>query len=183
MTREETMTQAQLKERLHYDPETGIFTWKERPRNDFASPESFPTWNKRFAGKPAGSISNRGYYRIKFWGVPYMSHRLAWLYVHGEWPENEIDHINGVKTDNRISNLREADRLINLANMPVYKNSLTGIHGVSWSKTKGKWQANVYRNKVSYYLGVFDDYFEACCARKSAENRLDFHVNHGRAAA
>lgn len=86
-----------LKQSLSYDPETGVFTWIKKGRG-----------RMRFFGKPAGRINPAGYSHIEIDGSDYYAHRLAWLYVHGSWPANQIDHKNGLRSDNRLANLQEA---------------------------------------------------------------------------
>lgn len=117
------ISQQQLKERFHYNPDTGIFTWISRPH-----------YNSRIQiGDLAGTRpDSRGYLRITILGVRYYSHRLAWLYVTGQWPNNEIDHWNGVHGDNRFKNLRDVIPLINKQNQrKPQKNNSTGFLGVS----------------------------------------------------
>lgn len=183
MNTREHLTQEEVSALLTYEPETGVFRWKERPKEMFSIREcDCGIWNKNNAGKVAGSKTNRGYLRIKIGGVPYLSHRLAWLLMTGAWPELEIDHINGIKTDNRWLNLRAADRIINLANMGLYKNNRSGIHGVIWVESKARYEVSIQRFGKTHYLGRYTDFFEACCTRKSAECAMGFHANHGRAA-
>jgi hypothetical protein len=102
-----TITAERLRQLLHYDPERGVFTWLSRPAER--------SWNTRFAGTRAGTINGLGYVVIGILGRRYKAHRLAWLYVHGEWPGRELDHINCDKSDNRIANLRPATRSQNIA--------------------------------------------------------------------
>jgi hypothetical protein len=112
------LTQQRLRELLHYDPLTGLFT-------RLVAASNAP------AGSAAGSLANIGYLRISVDGARYLAHRLAWLYVHGEWPQQEIDHINGDKIDNRIANLRDASRGVNCQNIrAARRDSKTGLLGV-----------------------------------------------------
>jgi hypothetical protein len=99
-----TLTQEMLRKVIHYDPATGQFTWLKIGNTN------------GFAGKVAGSLDQQGYRRISVYSRFYKAHRLAWLYIHGVWPEPEIDHINRIRDDNRIENLRVADRLLNMRN-------------------------------------------------------------------
>ena len=161
---DEILTQACLKELLHYDPETGVFTWKvQRSRVK--------------AGTIAGHKNANGYIVIYVLNRPYKAHRLAWLYANGYFPPEDIDHINGAKADNRIQNLREASRKVNSRNQKIFCTNSSGIPGVYWSKRNQKWGVEVSRK----YLGLYSCFFEACCARKSAERQYNFHPNHGRA--
>lgn len=180
MNARENLTRAQVADLLDYDQHTGEFRWRPRPPSMFMVRAcDCGIWNKKNAGKLAGSITNKGYLRIKIHGVPYLNHRLAWLLMTGCWPAQEIDHINGTKTDNRFCNLRHADRIINLGNMAIYKNNASGLHGVRWNAHKLRWEAYIQREGRATFLGVHSDFFEAACARKSAEAQMGFHANHG----
>ena len=101
------LTAERLREVLAYDPDTGVFTWKAR-----TSP-----FSRVNVGDVAGNLRRDGYIEICVDGRKHQSHRLAWLYVYGEWPADQIDHINGIRTDNRIANLREANNAENHHNL------------------------------------------------------------------
>ena len=117
------ITQQQLKERLHYNPITGIFTWASQPHHNHKT---------RIGDLACARPNSRGYLRITLLGVTYYLHRLAWLYVTGRWPDNEIDHLNGAHGDNRFKNLRDVVPLINKQNQrKPQKNNSTGFLGVS----------------------------------------------------
>ncbi len=137
------ITQAELKARLSYDPETGVFHWRVKP-------------SKRFpVGMVAGTIIG-GYCRIHMGGKTYGAHRLAWLYIHGHDPVNQIDYINGDPSDNRISNLREADAAQNSQNRRrPQKNNSTGLLGVAYDNTKNRYRARIYINGKRTYIGKF----------------------------
>lgn len=155
------LNQATLKSLVHYDPETGIFTWLRREGNT----KSARIWNGRFPGQQAGTITQpRGYVAIKisFDGKEkkYKAHRLAWLYVYGEWPPQEIDHINRVVDDNRICNLRLATRTQNVHNSSVRKNNKSGAPGVCWHKRVKQWRVEIRTHGIKRRLGYFKD-FEA----------------------
>jgi hypothetical protein len=142
------LTRERLKELLNYDPETGMFTWAASPnRNDLI-------------GKPAGGVTERGYIKIRIDGIKHRAHRLAWLYVHGKWPEDRIDHINGDSTDNRICNLREAKQFENGQNRKASKSSAAGLLGVS-KQAYGKWVAVICLHRKRHHLGSFDTPEEA----------------------
>jgi hypothetical protein len=163
------ITQKELKKLLHYDPDTGIFLWRKpskRIRDNLV----------------AGTTHKTGYIEIRVKGKKYKAHRLAWLYTHGEWPKCNIDHINQNRSDNRIKNLREANHKENSKNAGMYKNNTSGVMGVRLTKgkIKRKWRAVICVNRRSIHVGYFEDKFEAICARKSAENKYGFHVNHGK---
>lgn len=129
--------QATLKSLLHYCPDLGLFWWK----------------NGRLAGEIAGTRLNTGYGQIKVAGERHQVHRLAWFYMTGSWPADELDHRNGWKLDNAFGNLREATRSQNNANRRGYAAS--GFKGVT--KTKGgRFIATINRNRKPEYLGTFD---------------------------
>lgn len=155
---------------LSYDPETGIFRWKVYRSHN------------AMAGMIAGNKRNAdGYIRIRVKGKFYYAHRLAWLLTHKKFPAIHIDHIDHDTANNRISNLRAASRVDNGRNRPLQKTNKTGLHGVFWWKPRKTWRAEIVVNNKNKFLGTYKDFFEAVCARKSAENQFNYHPNHGRA--
>ena len=161
------ITKERLHDRLEYNPDTGIFTWKQR------------TGRTKNLHK-AGGISC-GYIRIKVDGRSYMAHRIAWVMTYGTWPI-EVDHINGVKHDNRLSNLRNVEHVINGKNTKTHKNNTSGTSGVTWSKLHEKWRSRITIDGSYVSLGLFESLEEAVYARKLAEVDYGYHPNHGRAA-
>lgn len=161
------LTQRELKEILHYEPSTGGFTWKINTKGGAR------------IGKKAGGIKNDGYWHIKIRQKVYGAHRLTWLYMTGKWPEDQMDHINHNRSDNRWVNLRSVTRSENCRNKPMLKNHASGIFGVCWNKTTQKWYAHITEGRKAIYLISTPDKFEAICARKSAENKYGYHENHG----
>lgn len=137
-----------LNERLSYEKETGYFRWL------------INRGGKARAGCIAGKRNSAGHVQIMVGDKLYLAHRLAWLAEYGRWP-TEIDHINGIKNDNRLCNLREATRIQNLANRPAPKNNTSGMKGVSWHKKQRQWVAGMTINGKKKYLGGFDDAKEA----------------------
>lgn len=114
------ITQERLRDLLHYDPETGIFTWLMRPSNRVK------------IGSVAGHVSSKhGYREIRVDGVLHRAHRLAWLYMTGKRPNGEIDHENTIRDDNRLDNLRDATHAQNMHNTPKLPSNRTGFKGVS----------------------------------------------------
>lgn len=176
------LTQEIVKEFLNYDPDTGVLTWRERDQKWFKTYRSFCSWNAKHSGKLAGSVhkGSRGksYVCVKINGDVYKAHRLIWLHVTGETPD-EIDHLNGDGTDNRLCNLRNVSRLDNGVNKRLASNNTSGVTGVSWNTSAGKWQSSIKVKQRQIYLGNFDNLFDAACARKSSENYHNFHKNHG----
>ena len=157
------ITAEKLRELLHYDPATGIFTWKVRTAHNVK------------VGDAAGCPGGAGYLLIGLQRRLYLAHRLAWLYTYGEWPEDQIDHINRNRSDNRISNLREVSHKQNLQNAGKYSNNTSGHPGVVWDKQKSKWKARIKHNYKLIHLGRFTDIEEALSARKAAEKRYWGH--------
>lgn len=147
----QALTQARLKELLHYDPETGHFTW-------------LANQGRARAGQTAGTTDKVGYVVVRVAGRFYKAHRLAFLYMRGEIPPDDVDHINRVKGDNCWRNLRLATRPENLANIGLLRSNTSGYRGVSWRKSSGRWQAFGSRDRRRVHLGFFDDLIEAATA-------------------
>ena len=163
------LTQRTLKEILFYNHKTGLFVWKIRP--------SFNS--RRKEGEIAGCVKkDEGYRVIKFNGIAYLAHRLAWLYMTGEWPE-QIDHINHDRDDNKWRNLREATSLENNKNSSINKNNTSGFTGVYWSKLERKWKAQIKVNNKVIGLGTFVEKEKAILKRQIANLLFGFHENHG----
>lgn len=143
------VTAEQIRNALHYDPETGLFLWRLRE-------DRTKNWNAKYAGKSAGTQNGDGQIRICFNRANYVGHVLAWLYMTGEWPKHLIDHRDLNRSNNRWDNLRPATNSQNLANTPVRKNNTSGLKGVSWSAKEQKWQTNITVNYHQRRIGVFD---------------------------
>ncbi len=163
------LTQQKLKELLHYNELTGVFTWKN------------PRARCLKAGDLAGTIDKAGYVCIKVHNKTYKAHRLAWLHKYNKFPDRQMDHINHKKNDNRIENLREADHTTNQKNRCMRKDNATGINGVHWYKPYGKWLSHIGVKGKQLHLGYFTDKNEAICARLHANKLYGFHTNHGKA--
>jgi len=173
------ITQEYLKSILDYNPETGNFIWKERPRSHFKNKTTFGSWRTRFVGRVAGTDDGRGYIRIKVNGKITRAHRLAWLYMRGVWPKDQLDHINHKQYDNRIVNLREARNSDNQKNTPMYANNSSGFMGVSWNRSHLKWVSMISDEGKQIYLGTFKQLSDAVYARVNAEKKYGYHQNHG----
>lgn len=143
---------------LQYSPETGTFVWKERQTD--GADWRIKTWNKRYAGTVCASRDKDGYVIITCKGKVIKAHRLVYLIETGALP-NEIDHINGDKSDNRFSNLRAVTDSQNRWNSGKRPENKSGWKGVSWSKTRNKWHSQISVNKQKICLGYFDDVKEA----------------------
>lgn len=168
-------------ESIEYCPDTGGFTWKERPRNRFPSERIWRSTNARFAGKPAGTVNTIGYVVFRVNYRDYLAHRVAWFLTHGCEPEF-IDHINGNRSDNRLINLRDVSREQNQRNMAMPKNNTSGFVGVTFDAENGKWVAQIHIAGKRKFLGRYYSIDEAVAARQGANIRFGFHRNHGRAA-
>lgn len=151
------LTQDRLKELLHYDPDTGVFKWIGK---------TFHTMKMRDV---AGNKSTLGYIVIRINGKAHKAHRLAWLYIHGKWPDRHIDHINRNKTDNRIKNLRLASGSENCRNRMLLARNKSGCTGVFWNKRFGLWCAKIQICGKIITLGSFLNKEDAIQARKKAE--------------
>lgn len=150
----------ELKALLHFDPDTGVFT----------RAVSLRRWK---AGGIAGSINRSGYWQIRVKGRNRYGHRLAWLYVYGCLPEEQIDHINGNRLDNRISNLRKASQGENNQNRVSQVGSSSRFLGVSWNRHLNKWHAYISKNRKRKHLGFFDNEEDAGLAYIRA--KLEIH--------
>lgn len=148
------ITQKELKRLVSYDPLTGLFT------------RIVNSGGRCKAGDIAGCISN-GYIRISISYKRILAHKLAWLYMEGYFPEHQIDHKNGIRNDNRWSNLRHVTRICNMQNMKMYDTNKSGFPGVS--KHMNKWRSGVKINKKRVFLGLYDSPLEAALARFTIE--------------
>lgn len=149
-------TAERVRELFTYESLTGIFTRK------------VATSRNTKVGEIAGSIDPHGYRCIAVDGAIYKAHRLAWLYVHGEWPALDLDHINRVRDDNRIANLREVSRSENCQNSSGRVDNKSGHRGVYWNKQRACWVAGIGLNGKVKYLGLFSSIDDAAAAYKAA---------------
>ena|SRR3990172_10901192 len=143
-----------LKQLLDYCPDTGILRWLK------------PRTGKAKAGRIAGYRHSSGYIYVMVDNKNCLAHRLVWLLAHGKWPEGEIDHINGIKDDNRIANLRLATRSENLANCQIRRNNTSGHKGVSWDKRRKNWHVHVGRKHIGRFA-IKEDAIAAYAAAAS----------------
>jgi hypothetical protein len=150
------LTFERLHEVLHYDPDTGVWTWLARMSS--RAPK----------GARAGSVHRTGYRHIRIDGERHRAHRLAFFYMTGSWPANEVDHKNVVPGDDRWVNLREATASQNQANRKLSRANTSGRKGVSWSKIKQRWVAHIQVRGRQKNLGAFDSLEEACATYSAA---------------
>ena len=147
-----------LRQLLRYDPETGKLFWLPRPREIFKTENSFGTWNSRFMGQEAFTyVDHAGYKTGQIFAAKSYAHRVIWIMQNDKIPNGKhIDHINGEKTDNRISNLRLASQAENNRNSRLRSDNKTGIKGVFWSASRKKFVAEICFNGVRRRIGCFD---------------------------
>lgn len=169
-----------LRQLLRYEPETGKLFWKERGQEWFPAGTKPSSWNKRLAGKEAAWASDQGYKRITVCHVAVGAHRAAWAIHYGEWPAQPIDHIDGDRANNRISNLRVVPVAENNRNCARRKDNRSGIAGVYYSNTFNRWKAEVRLNGRKIALGTFSTREEAVSARQKANASLPFSERHGK---
>lgn len=168
MQNQTNLSHERLQQLLSYDPATGLFTCRVNRRC------------KAMAGTIAGSLSSTGYVHLTIDRKPYLAHRLAWFYVHGSWPADQVDHRNEIKSDNRIENLRLASKAQNMLNTRIRSDNTSGVKGVSFTK-RGKWVAYISKDGKRIHLGTYPEKADAESAVNSA--REEFHgefCNHGK---
>ena len=153
------LTSDRLRELLDYDQATGVFTWK-----------ASPSWRVH-VGKIAGCLHSRGYIKIRIDRKQHNAHRLAWLYVHGKWPDGAIDHKNGMRSDNRIENIRQATNGENQQNLRRCRtNNRSGFLGAMIDAKSGKkWRSQIKIEGVRHYLGYHDSAEKAHAAYLAAK--------------
>lgn len=149
---------ARLKDLVSYEPQSGRFTWAKARKGC------------RLGGE-CGRIARTGYREIGIDGRLYHAHRLAVLYMTGEWPEQVVDHINRDKADNRWSNLRVASQSQNMANVDVRQSNTSGHPGVTWDKSRSKWRAQIRIDGVKTNLGRFEHFEDAVSAVNAAARK------------
>ena len=156
------LTYERLHEVLTYTPFDGLFRWKIKLSRSIK------------IGDIGGSKRKDGYINISIDGTQYLAHRLAWMYVYGYFPENNIDHKFRIRNDNRIRKIREASQSCNIRNTGNRIDNTSGIKGVYWHKGREKWTAQIEVNGKNKGLGMYKDFDEAVCTRLAAEQCLDW---------
>jgi hypothetical protein len=155
-----TLAAEYLREILSYDPDTGVFRWKVSETNRVS------------VGGVAGSQNGDGYTRIMIGKKKYRAHRLAWLHVYGEWPAKYVDHVDGDRSNNKITNLREATNAQNMRNCGAYATNTSGFKGVTFHKHRRRWHARINIPSKQIHLGYFDTPEEAHAAYCAAAAKL-----------
>lgn len=155
------LTAEKLRDVMDYEPDTGTLRWR------------VSLSSRGPVGSKAGVVHRSGYVFVGIDGKKYLAHRLAWLHVHGRWPEKDIDHINGVKTDNRIANLRDVGASVNMQNVRRARaDNKSGLLGVRWSQKAKKWGASIGLDGEYKWLGFHSTPEEAHAAYVEAKRRL-----------
>ena len=152
----------------------------EALRSDFTYDPESGEINRRGGGKAFVSRDSHGYLQGRVCGVLVLAHRAAWALHHGVWPQGQIDHINGCRTDNRLENLRVVSATDNARNAKVRAESSSGYPGVGWHSRHNKWIARIGVQGGQKTLGYYPTVAEAVAARQAAELDLGYHSNHGR---
>lgn len=160
------ITQDRLKEVLDYDPVSGIFRWKIK------------TSDKVIVGNIAGCVRKNRHTVIKIDKMEYTAHRLVWLYMYGSFPEKELDHINCIRGDNRLCNLREVTRSQNLYNRAKFPNTKSGHKGVYYNKAMKKWRARIGVEGKSIDIGFYSTIEEAISSYQNAA--IKYHGEYAR---
>ncbi|MDE4303615.1 HNH endonuclease signature motif containing protein [Phaeobacter gallaeciensis] len=171
-----------LRELLDYDPSTGVLTWKHRDRKWFRTDRSWKIWNTKHAGQRAFTrkADANVRYTATVLGHGFSSPRIAWAVHFGEWPKEQMDHINGDPSDNRICNLRDVSAVENNRNAARRSDNTSGVTGVSWDAVNNRWKVTISVNKRNLWVGDFARKSDAIEARKAAEQEHGYHENHGR---
>jgi hypothetical protein len=158
------MRDVKLTDYIQYDPDTGVFTYKQ-------------PWKGKRVGDKVGFVTPQGYVVVTFNGEKYLAHRLAWYLTYGQWPKQPLDHINQVKDDNRLCNLRECTHQENAWNRKKQSNNKSGIKGVSWNEKNQRWVAQIKDHGVPVYLGSFKNKVDAGFAYQTyaAKMRGEYH--------
>lgn len=170
-----------LRQLLRYEPETGKLFWKDRPVEFAKSAGEAQRWNKRFAGREIVVTTTHGYKVVTIFDKQYPAHRICFALHYGKHPQGDIDHINGIRTDNRLSNLREATKRQNATNRKLISRNASGVCGVSITPY-GTYSAYISTGEKRISLGSFKTVEEAATVRRDAETKYGYSKGHGRSA-
>lgn len=165
---------------IRYEPETGLLFWLPRPREKFRLEVDWLRWNCQQAGREAlGAVNIYGYKSGYLGGRTATAHRVAWLLTTGDWPNHQIDHIDGDRQNNRLVNLRDVTQTENQHNRKRQSDNTSGINGVCWHVRRQTWQARIKVGGRQIQLGSFRSLQDAATARKAANDRYGFTQRHG----
>lgn len=167
-----------LRLRLRYEPATGKLFWLPAGREHFKLHRTFLAWNTRFAGEEAGSVLPNGYLYINIKKRVMLVHRVIWAMLYDYWPMN-VDHIDHVRINNKLDNLREVSTMVNGQNITIPSDNTSGRIGVYWNRQRNTWVAKIKAGGKKMHLGSFKNKDAAIASRAAAEIRFGFHPNHG----
>ena len=171
-----------LRQLLSYNPETGELVWLSRDESWFKKASDAKGWNKKYAGTKAFQTLYCGYLQGHILKKHYFAHRVSWALYHGFWPSDQIDHVNGIRSDNRIANLRDVSHSDNQKNVKLRHDNKSGMPGIDWKVGASAWRVRVSRDGARRLVGYFKNLDEAVAARRRAQQEAAYHVNHGRIA-
>jgi len=161
-----------LRDLISFDPKTGRMWWKDRPDD--------MRWSSRYSATEAFlNVDSNGYLRSSIFGKNYRAHRVLWALVNGCWPRYQIDHIDGDRANNAISNLREVTNATNCKNKAIRSDNTSGCKGVRWHTQQSKWRATIHVKGKEKNLGCFDQFEDAVSARDTAKRRYGYTERHG----
>jgi len=182
---EKSVSVDQLRQFLIACPSAGLLRWKKRRAgmrfgDKTVSAHGASIFNSKFSANPVGCIGPRGYLRFGLLGYDVSNHRVLWALCSGAWPDRKVDHTNGVRSDNRLVNLRLVDDTLHCRNIARPRTNTSGFIGVC-KTSAGRWRAYINLDNRQHHVGVFDTPEEAARAREAVAARYGFHPNHGRA--
>ncbi len=175
-----------LRKLLRYDPETGKLFWRCRPVELFtdgrhSAGRVCARWNTRYAGREAFTALDSFGYRVgAILNRRVSAHRVIWAMVHGVWPADVMDHIDGDPDNNILNNLKSTTQSVNMRNRKRPSDNTSGAVGVDWHKPKVAWRARIRDNGRNIHLGYFSDKADAITVRKAAEVKYGYSPTHGR---
>lgn len=171
---------SEIKALLRYEPSTGKLFWMPRTLDMFPDTRSGRIWNTRFANREAfTAFDGQGYRKGGVLGSQYKAHRIAWFLHCGSWPDGDLDHIDGDRGNNQISNLRSVTRGGNNRNRAMSSANNSGFVGVRWVKSRRRWVSEIYFEGKQKRLGYFKTFPEAVHAREAAMREHGFSARHG----
>lgn len=185
MTAEDLFSSTDIALLLQACPETGALRWRERVAglrvgSRVISLHGARVFNGKYLSRPVGIVGMHGYVLVGILGHTFAAHRLLWALCTGVWPACKVDHINGIRSDNRLLNLRLVNDTAHCRNSARPKNNTSGRVGVLFHARTQKWRAYISLGNRSIHLGMFDTFEAASDARARAETEHGFHPNHGR---